>query len=895
MAPLPGEALDSWAEAIAHRTDTYLKDLLPALGVLPRHERLSPSRWDWSGMPTDVELESIAAATGIASRQVHRMTLLPYDQLALVLNPRSRRVDQRLLWGRARGSRYCPVCLAESGGRWQVSWRLGWSFACLVHNRLLVDDCPGCLRPHSGYGIPIPGRCANTTRGSEKHPRCHHDLAAAPSLPFPAESPVIQAQHLLATCIDTGKADFGIYAADPQSARVGFADIRALAARFLMATSRAADPMSDTCLTRGIPAELVKRLPTQERTSRYPGRPGASAPPEAPSTAIAVLAALNILNQAAFAEAGRCMRTLVEAVSLVSPQAALTVDTWGADISPLLKSVHLSAALHRRPPSEQLRHRAVTSAPKKPPAESGSSTRRARKIPTLAWPGWWLRITPAQGAFDTIMRQALSAMLLIVGSRMDKKAAFTLLGSHLNSSHMSRMLRVLEQSDHWDAVQEALTRVSDFLDNTDSPIDYHRRRHLDYDELLPDEQWHSICRTAGISAGKQRRAGVVRAVLFERLSAHPTPNTTPRTVRDHKVNFPVWHTPALAEALDDVARSFLDRNHLAHEPLTWEPPATLLDGLDLPGCDPHTVDVARLHQLIRGQSQSPTAAAQELDTTPEAIRYLLALHPAPTTQRAAHGWRPNAALSYAREALPPDDLTHLYTVQQRTLQQIGGQVGVSARVIANLADEYGISLRRPREPGHNRTVHIDREWLREQYLVHQRSVADLAAEQGISASTMLNRIKEADIQTRARGGRSHQRLLRSDTELQHIPSPLRPALAGRMGRTRLELFAAAAPYESLAKAAKALNVVDATLRSAIRRVEVDLGLNLIERATPTTPMQLTAPGRRILAAIRAWQHDEEAPAPAFSATDLPPPSEPPLTDQEDKIVRPDVVAHTDVQ
>ncbi|WP_159083374.1 TniQ family protein [Streptomyces sp. P3] len=881
MAPVPGEALDSWVEAIAHRTDTYLNDLLPALGFLPRHEGLSPARWDWSGMPTDLELESIASATGITAGQVHRMTLRPYDQRALVLNPHSRRVDQRLLWGRARGSRYCPVCLSESGGRWQVSWRLGWSFACLVHNRLLADDCPGCLRPqhmrpHSGYGIPIPGRCANTTRGSDKHPRCHHDLTSAPSLPFPAESPVLQAQHLLATCIDTGRAEFGIYAADPQPARVALADIRALAARFLMAASRAADLMSDTCLTHGIPAEVVTRMPTREHTSRFPDRPGASAPPGAPSTAAAVLAALNILNQPAFAEARQRMRSLVEAVSRVSPQAALTVSTWGADISPLLKSVHLAAGLHRRPLSEQLRHRAVTSTPRKPPADAGRATQRARKIPTLAWPGWWLRIAPAQGAFDTIMRQALSAMLLIVGSRMDKKAAFTSLGSHLNSSHMSRMLRVLEKSGHWDAVQEALTRVSDYLDNTDIPIAYHRRRHLDYHQLLPDEQWHSICRTVGISAGKQRRAGIVRAVLVERLSAQPTPNTTPRTVRDHKVKFPVWHTPALAEALDDVARAFLNRHHLAHEPLTWQPPTTLLDGLDLPGCDPHTVDLARLHQLIRGPSQSPTAAAQKLDTTPEVVRYLLALHPAPTTQRAAHGWRPNAALRYAREALPPDDLARLYTVRQRTLQQIGDQIGVSARVITNLADEYGIPLRRPREPGHNRTVHIDREWLQEQYLVRQRSATDLAAELGIGASTLLKRIKEAGIQTRTRGGGSHQRVLHRDTELQHIPSQLRPALTGRLGRTRLELFAAAAPYGSLAKAAKALDIVDATLRTAIRQVEADLGLHLIERATPTTPMQLTGPGRRILAVIHAWQRGEEAPTPAFSATNPPPPAGPTL-------------------
>ncbi|MFJ6569168.1 LysR family transcriptional regulator [Streptomyces sp. NPDC091292] len=155
-------------------------------------------------------------------------------------------------------------------------------------------------------------------------------------------------------------------------------------------------------------------------------------------------------------------------------------------------------------------------------------------------------------------------------------------------------------------------------------------------------------------------------------------------------------------------------------------------------------------------------------------------------------------------------------------------------------------LRRSCEPGHNRPVHIDREWLQEQYIVRQRSAADLAAEQGIGASTLLKRTKEAGMQTRARGGRSHQRVLHPGTELQHIPPPLRPALTGRL---------AAAPYGSLAKAAQALDIVDAALRAAIRHVEADLGLHLIERATPTTPMQLTDSGRRIPAAIHAWQQE----------------------------------------
>ena len=38
LAPLPGEALDSWLEALAHRLHTRLGDLLAAVG-LPEPDR----------------------------------------------------------------------------------------------------------------------------------------------------------------------------------------------------------------------------------------------------------------------------------------------------------------------------------------------------------------------------------------------------------------------------------------------------------------------------------------------------------------------------------------------------------------------------------------------------------------------------------------------------------------------------------------------------------------------------------------------------------------------------------------------------------------------------------------------------------------------------------------
>ncbi|MFB7918665.1 TniQ family protein [Streptomyces sp. NPDC056061] len=95
------------------------------------------------------------------------MALAHYDGRALQMSPGGRAVTRHVLWGRGRGSRFCPDCLHSSGGRWQLSWRLGFSFACTQHRRLLADHCPHCgrvprQRPRSGRSVPRPELCGNT-------------------------------------------------------------------------------------------------------------------------------------------------------------------------------------------------------------------------------------------------------------------------------------------------------------------------------------------------------------------------------------------------------------------------------------------------------------------------------------------------------------------------------------------------------------------------------------------------------------------------------------------------------------------------------------------------------------------------------------------------------------
>ncbi|SRR6266498_2115435 len=75
-------------------------------------------------------------------------------------------------WVLTGSTRYCPQCLAGDrspiqqahGGAWQKWWHLPVVFACTVHRRLLLHQCPGCRRPvHSRRGDDLLPRLQDAT------------------------------------------------------------------------------------------------------------------------------------------------------------------------------------------------------------------------------------------------------------------------------------------------------------------------------------------------------------------------------------------------------------------------------------------------------------------------------------------------------------------------------------------------------------------------------------------------------------------------------------------------------------------------------------------------------------------------------------------------------------
>ncbi|MFJ5119487.1 LysR family transcriptional regulator [Kitasatospora sp. NPDC088548] len=653
--------------------------------------------------------------------------------------------------------------------------------------------------------------------------------------------------------IDTTTASFGPYAATPQPTAAVLADIRALGIRFL------ADLPAEA-LGQWLPEDITTAYLSQgsAATGKAGDRPGFMAPPRAADTAVAITGALNILQRPGIHTAGEALRGLLEAVRDELTQISVTsIDDWGQGISPVLQSVHLAALAPSLRPSEHLRYRIPTQSPRRPARTALAIEQRSRKIPTLFWPSWTARLAPPEGIHARTLAPVLAALLLIPDGRVSLDQAAVLAGDVTDGIEISRLLQELDDLPHWPDIVTALTRLTDHLDADNTPIDYGRRRILDYTGLLPHDRWLEICLRTGTPPGAGRRERIARSQLFRRLSGLPAESFPDDLAgldraefRAASVRFTALQTPELARALQQEALGFLALHQIHDEPVVWQPPTALLAGLSLPGPDPAHVDLPRLHQLVRERQHPVQHAAQVLGTTVEAIRQLLDEHPAPappltkSTARAAGRVR-----LQARRELSKETFTRLYPGEHRSLKQIATLTGFSRSVLTGLAREYGIPLcNGPQD--YKRRGTVERDWLFEQYVHRRRTLPDLACEKGMSTANMVRWAHTHNIPLRPRGGGSHDAALRVIDQADQMPPILQKAFSTPYAGQRLNRFMAAAAYPTMREAARALGIRQSVLVTQISRLERDFGQPLYERAGRGRAMRLTPFGQRIATAMQ---------------------------------------------
>jgi hypothetical protein len=289
VAPIAGEALDSWVEAIAFRCQVPLGDVMSRCGVQPawRTTRRLLSL-------THDEILRISAVSGVDVAVIQSMTWQRYRaHSADAEQPRY------VPWWRRAGSRFCPHCLRESHGRWLLTWRLNWTFACVRHRCLLADSCFACgaaqrRQPLCASRIPRLGRCPTPCycQAKDTKDECNADLGAADVLPMPRIHPVLAAQATIDALLDGNPPAFALYGGATPRGAVVLSDLRLLAQWIMSAVGQVQ-------LDHYLPADVASAVSLRRQSTMWPHDPywrSARITPSALDTAAAVSLVLCVIS-----------------------------------------------------------------------------------------------------------------------------------------------------------------------------------------------------------------------------------------------------------------------------------------------------------------------------------------------------------------------------------------------------------------------------------------------------------------------------------------------------------------------------------------------------------------------------------------------------------------------
>ncbi|MEV8267630.1 LysR family transcriptional regulator [Microbacterium sp. NPDC076911] len=358
----------------------------------------------------------------------------------------------------------------------------------------------------------------------------------------------------------------------------------------------------------------------------------------------------------------------------------------------------------------------------------------------------------------------------------------------------------------------AIARLAAFMDEQSTPIDFARRRSLDYAGILPRDEWVEICRAENVKPGGDRRWQSARAHLYALVSG----NRLSRAPFAEERGFPSFAElgqfrsglpGAVAEALASSAGDFL-RALGVDEPVSWLP-------------------------------------------APEVVGRL-----ADVADAGERSW---ATARPARAAVMPARAVAAYSAGV-SVREIAIKHGVARQTAGRVLADEGVETRR----GRRRTV-IDPEWLRRRHLDDRHTIPEIAVELGVTMTTINRHLETAGIPRRARGAASRATAIRIDPRAGNSPL-LRRILVGQDAAQRAERFLVVARHVTMTAAAREIGVTLSILATQMKRLGADAGGSLITRAQRGQPLTLTELGaavRRELQVVLGLSEDvgrESSPA-----------------------------------
>lgn len=549
IVPRPGsdESLDSWIARWASLQGVSRAAILTLVNVSRRFTQPAELSEDAGAR--------LAHATGIAEDDIRAMTLEIYERRGLRFGD-VRNGALGLRPGVKAVTRVCGHCIAKTG-QWKLEWQLALSFACLEHRTLLADTCPGHGQAHR---VAVVSRRPAQIREVWACPSslkdgtvCEYDLRAIAHERLPPEHPVLRAQAQ-------------IYARLQESSPTGVQDY----VRDIRAVSTGAAQEKDLLRVADVAGLDGRTLLGFDGTSAFN-----SLLPQLESNVEAAFAtyAVRVVDDLSAGNTSNLLIPLVDYARQFSNRTTPTkvAARWGRMSSKL--NTQISDLLS---PSvidlERLRFYSPLPPKLRPQASLELIARRASSVPQLLWRSISAAFVPIGDPREVDFRWACSQALLLPGSpsRSDEEVIRYLYrhGRAPGPSYLTTLPAELRA-----AVYEALCRLADELDGTSSPIDYGRRRQLDYNGLLDETRWVRSPFVARYKHSRLKRAEV-ELYLWSRLTgSHPA--AAPFWMGGNVVDVTKLEDRKMSAAeqaqAEDVATAFLREHGIDNEPLSWSP------------------------------------------------------------------------------------------------------------------------------------------------------------------------------------------------------------------------------------------------------------------------------------------------------------------------------------
>jgi hypothetical protein len=837
VAPVDGESLTSWLAAIAARAQTPWYVLLNTIVPRTPDRRGAKQFLHLDEFADPEQVAAIAMASSIAKRRVSEMTLAGSFLPVVRVDLPAARVSTP--WGRpVEFRRYCPACLNDNGGRWLLQWRLPWVTTCIEHGCLLHDRCPTCGRQQTG-----PTGCSSDRLPPNPHQCCcTADLSRVPLLDLPSTD-IIRAQKTLNTEVAHPRTTRGIYANTPTSSTQLLVDIRRLARRVLNA---ATPKIVTTLFDAGDREQAHQWLERVWRNEPDNDQTGVRFATNASTAVVAIgaLAALHVIGQRTLDESAATLSSLMQGRGR-GRQIYPTDLHRGYRPSAELCAIEVIAQSTQWDSLEKLRFRIHSPLPRRLDSPS-LSTRMALSVPTLMWTPWAVALSILDHDLAwTTYRRVLAWLMLEIGARPTERLIRDSLHTTAERKRVSHFADAMSRDPRWRHVGEALTALHTHLADHPAPIDYQRRRRLDYSNLLSTDEWMDLWPHAEALHPRPAPVRVARIWLFERLSGIPAgTQTTIASDRSALDRFLLRLTPALKAALDAHANRFLVLHGITDEPITWSPPLYLV-GDHLSPTPLDQTGVAKLHTLLLNSTRCTVAdVAQQLAAPVPVIRHLLEEYPLPPRRAKRRTWQQQLA-----DTVNDGELRRLYCEDGLTFKEIGQRYGIPKDHVAKRARECGIPRHRPPRAA------IPAAWIQEHHIERGQTVAEMAAELGVECHRVRYWAEKHQIPMRRYYRRTEDSEIRRYAIQFGVQDLLDRLLLDKSGWNRLQRFRIAAAHRNLAEAAEDIGCRSDTLCHQIAALETTLGVRLIERTTSAyTPMTITPEGDRLAVAVFRIEH-----------------------------------------